>query len=958
MGTFSQTATQVAASVPRLITAPETAISSDGDAWTLSGPRSPKLSVPQLGHVLPRPRLRTAAQLLRGGGVITLVAGPGYGKTAAMADILSVAAPDSAYVALDEDDRDPVRLLTFVVEALEASCPGLGREALDVLLREPLQTGVVWEVQAMITEEFRVYTGPRMIVGIDDVHTVASSSAALEVIEWLARALPHDWVLVASSRGPISLELDVLRNAGRCIDIGTRRLRLTPTEVKEWTHAFWGVDMSLGDARAIWRMSEGWPVALVLMGRHLSRDGRLPTRDRILSLTRHGRHLNQYLAEGILSTLDPDTATFLMEAFPLQRIVFPRDSGMFSVQAEKAERLCEDLVEDGFLMMRTGHHAYTLHRLVRDFAETQARKAGPKKAEETMLRAASHLGHLGEHRSSIDLALRAGRPEAAIDSIRAIMAGNLNASQAIVRPEWLDLLSDAATAREPWLLLLKARILQDRGGWREAEPLYVGAQRRFAQYDEPAGMFQAALGQGFCLYVLGRWEDCLGALLRAEAAASSPGEKTEVGVNISAVLLALCRWDEAVDRLELTMLGCPPVMKKSLEIRIAGHRARLFMLRGRYATALDWAMRAVRMSSMHTALHTAIALNTAATTLYLTGRYQEARIQADAARALVVSRGLAFLEVPSRLTMAAVCMGEGDFRTAVRHLGEAVELAGDTGDVEALVWAEDLLGQICRCSGGAEKALVHHRRALDLVEQHQLAMSDRVKVLCGIGMDLAVLGEREEAETALDQVVQLSRRWGFEATLSHALFYSGWFSAQRGDEAAAGRSLNEAMRLADANEFLHFYRLEARVATPGLALCSRLGAGAFGEEHVIPTLSERHQRYYRRLSRGDIYPTDVQIGRLPSRMSAAGRDAQDVTIEERHLTRRFESLTARESEILGLIAQGLPNKVVATRLFITEKTIKTHTNNIYRKLGVQNRLQAVLAHQEFARLIARGGCGD
>src|SRR5665811_1850364 len=189
-------------------------------------------------------------------------------------------------------------------------------------------------------------------------------------------------------------------------------------------------------------------------------------------------------------------------------------------------------------MMKTGQRAYTLHRLVRDFAETQARKVGPKKAETTMLKAAAHLRGLGEHRAAIDLCVRAGCPQEAIGSVRAIMAGNLNASQAIARPEWLELLPDSAAAPEPWLLLLKGRILQDGGAWRDAEPLYAGAGRRFEQLNDSAGIFQASLGQGFCLYVLGRWDDCLRALMRAEAAASSPAEKSEVGINIGAVLLA------------------------------------------------------------------------------------------------------------------------------------------------------------------------------------------------------------------------------------------------------------------------------------------------------------------------------------------------------------------------------------------------------------------------------------
>jgi len=45
----------------------------------------------------------------------------------------------------------------------------------------------------------------------------------------------------------------------------------------------------------------------------------------------------------------------------------------------------------------------------------------------------------------------------------------------------------------------------------------------------------------------------------------------------------------------------------------------------------------------------------------------------------------------------------------------------------------------------------------------------------------------------------------------------------------------------------------------------------------------------------------------------------------------------------------MPNKVIAAKLFITEKTIKTHTNRMYKKLGVMNRVQAVLAFQSYMR---------
>jgi LuxR family maltose regulon positive regulatory protein len=52
-------------------------------------------------------------------------------------------------------------------------------------------------------------------------------------------------------------------------------------------------------------------------------------------------------------------------------------------------------------------------------------------------------------------------------------------------------------------------------------------------------------------------------------------------------------------------------------------------------------------------------------------------------------------------------------------------------------------------------------------------------------------------------------------------------------------------------------------------------------------------------------------------------------------------LTAREREALDLIASGLSNQEIATRLFVEVSTVKTYVNGIFRKLGVQNRTQAV-----------------
>ena len=55
-----------------------------------------------------------------------------------------------------------------------------------------------------------------------------------------------------------------------------------------------------------------------------------------------------------------------------------------------------------------------------------------------------------------------------------------------------------------------------------------------------------------------------------------------------------------------------------------------------------------------------------------------------------------------------------------------------------------------------------------------------------------------------------------------------------------------------------------------------------------------------------------------------------------------DSLTPRELEVLGLVAEGLPNKVIAARLGISEHTVKFHVNAVMGKLGVQSRTEAVV----------------
>lgn len=80
---------------------------------------------------------------------------------------------------------------------------------------------------------------------------------------------------------------------------------------------------------------------------------------------------------------------------------------------------------------------------------------------------------------------------------------------------------------------------------------------------------------------------------------------------------------------------------------------------------------------------------------------------------------------------------------------------------------------------------------------------------------------------------------------------------------------------------------------------------------------------------------DVIIQEVPAQAAAA----DPFVVNQARVSQL--GITARELEILGLIAAGLSNREIAGRLFVSENTVKTHSSRLFDKLGAKRRTQAV-----------------
>ena len=90
---------------------------------------------------------------------------------------------------------------------------------------------------------------------------------------------------------------------------------------------------------------------------------------------------------------------------------------------------------------------------------------------------------------------------------------------------------------------------------------------------------------------------------------------------------------------------------------------------------------------------------------------------------------------------------------------------------------------------------------------------------------------------------------------------------------------------------------------------------------------------------------DVYIGKTYIQPSIASMLVTEINSKDKSVNKdllKIKSLSKREYEVLTLVAEGLNNKEIADRLFISEKTVKNHVSNIFKKIDVNDRIQAAI----------------
>jgi LuxR family maltose regulon positive regulatory protein len=887
---------------------------------------------PQPGFV-PRPRLAAALDEGLARQLVLVCAPAGSGKTVLLADWAGRDGRLVAWLSLDAADNDPARFWRHVVAALDRVRPGIAERA-GPLLGPPAPPSFEGLVTALVNELAAQPGEDEVLLVVDDYHLIEAQPVHAS-LEFLVEHLPPGLDLVVASRADPPLPLPRLRAGGRLAELRAADLRFTAEEAAALLREATGGELPGEAVAALAARTEGWAAGLQLAA--LSLRGQADPAGFVAAFGGSHRYVLDYLTEEVLERQGEQLRGFLLETSVLDRLsgalcdaVTGRTDGQ--AMLEQVERAGLFLVP---LDEVRGWWRY--HHLFADLLQARLQQERPGRVPALHRNAAAWCEERGLANDAVRHALAAGEPVWAARLMERHFDEQfyLRGEGATVQ-RWIATLPAELVTSRPRLLLAQALLILAGGRVEAAGPPLDAAERAFTRAaDEP---FESTVGVESWLlnvpatvttqraYLAALRGDAEGAASFASRALLEIGEDEWMVASIARWNLALAEWlrgrlAEAEGALSSTISEWRAVGERGLAAVMRDHLGQIQRAQGR----LDAAR----------------------------GTYQAAlAITAPPDGPAMPGAGAA------HVGLAEVAYERNEFDTALWHITQGIPLCRQfvytpplaTG-LATLAWirqvngdpdgASEAMGQAERAAPGPGVTVLLNpvpvRRARLQLAQGDLAAAARWAHQRGLGPDDELGYPREPEYLVLARVLLAQERLspalallkrldvtaaaqGRTGSLIEIRALQALASAAIGDEDAALGCLAGALSLGCPGGYV---RVFADEGPPMAALLGRLFAAERAEQAASPSVP---LGYLARVLRAFGGKETVET---------AGRSTAQAVLG------LIEQLTARELEVLVLLAAGAPNPRIAAELVVTLDTVKKHVSHLLGKLGAANRTEAV-----------------
>jgi LuxR family maltose regulon positive regulatory protein len=931
--------------------------------------------------IVPRPRLvERLNEGLAAGRKLTLISAPaGFGKTTLVSEWIATLTPNPsptgrgegvrvAWLSLDGGDNEPTRFLIYLVAALQTLPPKTGGAKIGagvLAALQALQPPPIESLLAALLNEIATVPDKYLLV-LDDYHVidakpVDASTSVDDALAFLIEHLPPQMHLVIATREDPPLPLARWRVRGYLVELRAADLRFTPAEAADFLNRAMGLNLSAQDIAALETRTEGWIAGLQLaalaLRSPLSMQSRQDTARFIQSFTGSHRFVLDYLVEEVLQRQPERVRGFLLQTSILDRLCGPLCN--FMTDQEDGKAMLEALERGNLFVFPLDDQRqwYRYHHLFAEVLRTHLIEAQPEQVSSLHRRASVWFEQNALPAEAIRHALAAKDFERAAELLERVWLEMDLSYQSAAWLTWAKALPDELIRARPvicvgyaWALLGVGEIEASEARLREAErclDLAENSSTRIVVVDTAEFRALPASIAAARAY-------------RALALGDIPGAKTH-----AQKVLALVPDGETLHRTQATaLLGMAEYA--SGDLPAAEQQFLKFQ-------AIMWQANDIANAIGITFILANIKL--------IQGRLQEAVGAYRQSLQLAAKRGAPFFLGASDLHrgLSELLCEQGDLEGAARYLLTAQQLGEKgalTGWPHRLCIAQarikesqgDLAGALVLLEE-AEREYVRNplpERPIAALKARTWARHGRLaealawarKQNLSPDDDLSYLGEFEHLTLArvliaryqtnrseddlqaalglLARLLQAAEAGGRNGSVIEILILQSLAHQAQGNQPLALASLERALALAEPEGYVRIFVDEGE---PMQLLIADLGLRISKQDNVSFGAGP---------SQLPAYVHKLQAS-FPARTSAltSQTDIQTPNSEIRNpKSEMVDPLSERELEVLRLLCSELSGPEIADQLIVSLNTLRTHTKNIFSKLGVNNRRAAIRRAEE------------
>lgn len=895
-----------------------------------------KLSRPvRLDHTVIRDRLLAKLSGANNYRLALITSPAGYGKTTLISQ-WAAGMSDLGWYSLDEGDNQQERFASYLIAAIQQATGGHCEASENMVQKR--QYASLSSLFSQLFIELSEWQRPLYLV-IDDYHLI-TNPVIHDAMRFFLRHQPENLTLVVLSRNLPQLGIANLRVRDQLLEIGSQQLSFTHAETKQFFDCRLAAPIEAAESSRLCDDVAGWATALQLIALSARQRNNATQHSARCLAGINASHLSDYLVDEVLDNVDPQTRNFLLKSSLLRSM---NDSLIARVTGEENGQMrLEEIERQGLFVQRMDNSGewFNYHPLFCSFLRQRCQWELAAELPDIHRAAAESWMAQGFPSEAIHHALAAGDPTMLRDILLNHAWGLFHHSELALLEESLSALPWESLLENPRLVLLQAWLMQSQHRYSEVNTLLARAEQEmtFEMDSSLHGDFnalraQVAINDGDQdeaerLSTVALEELPLANFYSRIVATSVHGEVLHCKGLLSQSIAVMQQTEQMARRHDIwhyalwsliqqsEILFAQGFLQAAWECQEKGfqliHEQHLeqlpmheFLLRIRAQLLWAWA----RLDEAETAARTGIEV--------LSGFQPQQQLQC--------------------LTLQVQCsLARGDLDNARNHLNRLENLLGNGAYHSDWVSNADKVRVIYWQMVGDKKAAANwlrHTPKPEFANNHFLQGQWR-----NIARAQILLGEFDSAEMVLEELNENARALRLMSDLNRNLLLLNQLHWQAGNKNEAQRVLLEALQLANRTGFISHFVIEGEAMAQQLRQLIQL--------NTLPELDQhRAQRILREINQHH-------------RHKFAHFDESFV---ERLLNHpevpeliRTSPLTQREWQVLGLIYSGYSNEQIAGELDVAATTIKTHIRNLYQKLGVAHRQDAVQHAQNLLKMMGYG----